>query len=309
MSQLRDGPHFDYGPSEDGYRTFSDTGEDGSRGVLILALVLGVLLIFAAVIWNTYRQGVRPADGGLPVIAGDEGPYKRAPEDPGGLQVAGQDRGLYNQMDGLGDPAVVSASAVRNPVDLRRSEPTLSGGLDDLPPLEGEGEQPAAPQPLNADQPMQTAEMTADIKSSSAMDGLDPRDTQLAQTGVRTAALQPVALPSTRNEAERRSATSLSMPEPALAALEPSAFDISGPFLVQLLAARSEPAVEAEWRKIKAAHPRLYAGAALKIQRADLGARGIFYRLRLGQFTSRDRAQAFCAGVKSTGRDCIVIGG
>ena len=93
MSRSGSSPNFDFGPYEDEYRGFDVREDDSGRGPLILFLALGVLLIFAAVVWNTYRQGVRPSEGGLPVIAGDEGPYKRVPEERGGSEVAGQGKG------------------------------------------------------------------------------------------------------------------------------------------------------------------------------------------------------------------------
>ena len=45
----------------------------------------------------------------------------------------------------------------------------------------------------------------------------------------------------------------------------------------------------------------------MSIERADLGARGVFYRLRAGAFGSREGASDFCDAYKSTGGDCIVV--
>ena len=159
MSRAQNGPDYDFGPYEDEYRGFEIRDDDSGRGPLILILALGVLLIFAGVVWNTYRQGVRPAEGGLPVIASDDAPYKRSPDERGGLEVAGQDKGYYDSMDGLGDPAVQQAAA-RDPVDIRRrSSPALDGGP--LPPIESSDEPSnivyaeAAPEPAE-DEPQIT---------------------------------------------------------------------------------------------------------------------------------------------------------
>ncbi len=79
MSRAPREPEYDFGPYEDEYRGFEIRDDETGRGPLILVLALGVLLIFAGVVWNTYRQGVRPTQGGLPVIASDTAPYKRSP--------------------------------------------------------------------------------------------------------------------------------------------------------------------------------------------------------------------------------------
>lgn len=280
MSRVSDGPDYDFGPYEDEYRGFEIRDDETGRGPLILVLALGVLLIFAGVVWNTYRQGIRPTQGGLPVIASNEAPYKRAPDDRGGLEVAGQDNGFYGQMDGLGDPAVVEKASVRNPVDIRRSNPVLSGAPTDLPPVTD-----ASP----AQQPV----------LSAALEGLDDRaSASTATEPVQTASLTPIDL-----------RPSLRVPDPVAARPRISAarFAESGAFQVQLLAVRSEAAAQAEWVKTKNRSPNLYAGAKLDIQRADLGAKGVFYRLRIGAFETRDTAKGFCADVKAAGKDCIVV--
>lgn len=47
------------------FRESTEWEEDAARGPLILALAVGVLLVFGAVVWNTYRQGIH---SGAPVF-------------------------------------------------------------------------------------------------------------------------------------------------------------------------------------------------------------------------------------------------
>ncbi len=287
MSRVSDGPEYDFGPYEDEYRGFEIRDDETGRGPLILVLALGVLLIFAGVVWNTYRQGVRPTEGGLPVIASDETPYKRAPDQRGGFEVAGQENGFYNQMDGLGDPALSQKTSVRNPVEIRRSSPVLSGGPAELPPVE-EGV-PIAPAPV-----------TPVPVRSAALDGLDERALEVAEAPVRTASLGPVDI----TPARERPVVDVTPPQRRSA---DARFASGGAYQVQLMAVRSETAAQSAWTKVRNGAPGLYRGAKLDVQRADLGARGVFFRLRIGSFESRDVAKGFCLDVKATGRDCIVV--
>ena len=275
MSRAQNGPDYDFGPYEDEYRGFEIRDDESGRGPLILILALGVLLIFAGVVWNTYRQGVRPSEGGLPVIASDDAPYKRSPDERGGLEVAGQDKGYYDSMDGLGDPAV-QKTAVRNPVDIRRrSNPALDGGP--LPPVEGAEE---LPEIVTAEAPEQgPAEAT---------------DAPAEETSITLAAVQPLAEPVRPVVAE-------------ISADTVTRFSVSGDYQVQLSALRSEDAARAAWTKYQNSAPDLFLGANLDIQRADLGARGVFYRLRVGSFADRAAAKGFCADVKAAGKDCMVV--
>ena len=86
MGRYRDGGA-DYSPFEDDYRGFEIRDDETARGPLILALAIGVLLVFGAVVWNTYRQGVRSNGAGIPSVIADNTPYKRAPEERGGATV------------------------------------------------------------------------------------------------------------------------------------------------------------------------------------------------------------------------------
>ena len=283
MSRANQEPDYDFGPYEDEYRGFEVRDDETGRGPLILVLAMGVLLIFAGVVWNTYRQGVRATDGGLPIIASDETPFKRSPDEQGGLEIAGQDKAYYGSMDGLGDPALegeqrLQVAAPRNPIDIRRRDPVLQGGPDALPPIEDAPETPSriiyaeadrpASTPVTNEQPIQIAAATTPVMEESLP----------AITEYETGIADPV-----------------------------SRFASSGAFQVQLSALSSEDAAQAAWTRVKNTAPDLFAGANLDIQRADLGARGVFYRLRIGSFANRDAAKGFCADVKATGKDCMVV--
>ena len=273
MSRARSESDYDFGPYEDEYRGFEIRDDDSGRGPLILILALGVLLIFAGVVWNTYRQGVRPTEGGLPVIASDDAPYKRSPDERGGLEIAGQDKAYYDQMDGVGDPAV-QRTAVRNPVDIRRRDPVLDGGPPELPAAEG---QEAPPRIVYGE-------------AETAPELITPEE----EPAIRIAAVQPVV-----------DSGPASIVETAVAPT--SRFAANGDFQVQLSALRSEDAAHTAWSRIQSSAPDLFVGANLDIQRADLGARGVFYRLRVGSFSDRAAAKGFCADVKATGKDCMVV--
>ena len=269
MSRANREPDYDFGPYEDEYRGFEIRDDETGRGPLILVLALGVLLIFAGVVWNTYRQGVRPTEGGLPVIASDTAPYKRSPDERGGLEVAGQDKGYYDSMDGLGDPALQQAAA-RNPIDIRRRNPVLDGGPSELPPVEG------------ADSPPKIVFGEASNRAETPVE---------EEPEIKIAAMQPVIEESL----------------PPVAAPAPSRFVAAGSYQVQLSALRSEDAARSAWTQIQSSAPDLFVGANLDIQRADLGAKGVFYRLRIGSFADRAAAKGFCADVKAAGKDCMVV--
>jgi hypothetical protein len=83
-------------------------------------------------------------------------------------------------------------------------------------------------------------------------------------------------------------------------------FAANGRYVAQLAALQSEAGVEAAWRRYASRAPDLFAHAQLDVERADLGQRGIYYRVRAGYFTDRENAARFCARIRQMGQDCVV---
>lgn len=87
----------------------------------------------------------------------------------------------------------------------------------------------------------------------------------------------------------------------------PPAFVSNGPYLAQVAALQSEPAVQQAWARLSSRAPDLFARAHLDVERADLGQRGVYYRVRAGYFADRGNAGRFCDRIKQMGQDCIVV--
>lgn len=84
----------------------------------------------------------------------------------------------------------------------------------------------------------------------------------------------------------------------------PPAASTAGGYVVQLAAFRDEASARAEFRKLQKKYTAL-AGLSADIQRADLGAKGIYYRLR-GGYMDKAKASDLCAGLKAQGQACLV---
>ncbi|WP_395647943.1 SPOR domain-containing protein [Terricaulis sp.] len=84
-------------------------------------------------------------------------------------------------------------------------------------------------------------------------------------------------------------------------------FVSNGPYVAQVAALQSEAAVEPSWRRLSSRAPQLFARAQLDVERADLGARGVYYRVRAGYFADRENAARFCERIRQMGQDCIAV--
>jgi hypothetical protein len=91
----------------------------------------------------------------------------------------------------------------------------------------------------------------------------------------------------------------------APAAVAPRSDPADGAFFVQLLAGRSEAAALGEWPRLRESNPEL-ADLSPRVVRAELGARGVFYRLRAGPLESEEQARRICFALGTRGQSCFV---
>jgi hypothetical protein len=78
-----------------------------------------------------------------------------------------------------------------------------------------------------------------------------------------------------------------------------------GGFLVQVSSQRSEETALTTFRELQRRYPGILGDRAPDIQRADLGDRGVYFRVRVG-YPTRDAAIDMCENLKAAGGDCIL---
>jgi cell division septation protein DedD len=79
-----------------------------------------------------------------------------------------------------------------------------------------------------------------------------------------------------------------------------------GSYAVQVSSQRSEADAQSSFRDLQAKYPSVLGGREPIIRRADLGAKGIYFRAMVGPFTSSDQASELCSNLKAAGGSCIV---
>jgi len=92
--------------------------------------------------------------------------------------------------------------------------------------------------------------------------------------------------------------------EPAPAVEAPAPRKMTG-WSVQLASATTEDAAWSTWKKMQSRNKAL-AAADPVVVRADLGAKGVFYRVRLVGFDSQEDAGRACSKLKSKGVKCYI---
>lgn len=79
-----------------------------------------------------------------------------------------------------------------------------------------------------------------------------------------------------------------------------------GGYAVQVSSQRSEAEAEAAFRALQAKYPQELGSRRPMVRRADLGAKGVYYRALVGPFASGEQATELCSKLKAAGGSCII---
>lgn len=93
--------------------------------------------------------------------------------------------------------------------------------------------------------------------------------------------------------------------EKRVAAVAPAAGG-SAARVVQLGAVRTEAAAKAEWTRLQSKYRPQLGSLQSQIEQADLGARGIYWRIRGGS-VSAEQGSKICETLKAAGQSCMVV--
>ncbi len=77
-------------------------------------------------------------------------------------------------------------------------------------------------------------------------------------------------------------------------------------YLVQVSSQKNEADVQASYRALQNKFPAALGSRPPVIKRADLGAKGVYYRTMVGPFGSTEEAAQFCGNLKSAGGQCVI---
>lgn len=170
---------------------------------------------------------------------------------------------------------------------------------------EGRGTAPVEEETGAAAETAGSAEPAGDLAGEPApveITPITPEALDLAEQGpeLPSAPEEPAA------EAETAPAPETATAEEAAPAAPDSKIAQSGQYLIQLLSVKDEAGARGAWAKLQGKYPELLGGETLNLQQADLGERGIYYRVRTGAFDSKAGANALCGKLKAAGQDCIV---
>jgi len=187
--------------------------------------------------------------------------------------------------------------------------PDVTAISDEAPAPAQVAQAPAAPEAPASPATDETEATVPDMAESPAEEAPELRASaepaepaapeESAPTSITPPALQAEAeAPAAEPAPEKTVAAEPAAPAPAAAS--------GGAYVVQIMALREEGAAKTAWATLQKKHPAILGGHALDIEKADLGDKGTFYRIRAAGFETKADAQSACSSLKSAGQDCLV---
>jgi hypothetical protein len=308
-------------PSEnfDLYDAVEDDEEERSRLPLLIIVALLVLAAFTGVVWLAYNQGVQSGRSGAPVIvSAPAGPVKTAGDaNSGQTPYAGLK--VYDKPVPPDEEAESSTLAAPPPPVPDNPAPVAQSPQPPPPPEvrlgEGAPEKPAAAVATQAPPALPPAAKAAPPASTAVSSPVKaaPVTAPAKAPPVVAAATPPKATQAPAPLQQHSAAATLASQSPAqipaaLAAAAPSQTKPGaggGRAMLQIGAYESEDLAKSAWMAFQSKHAGSLAGATSDIQRADLGSKGIWYRLRVGPFADKSAANTVCDKLKAEGAGCF----
>ena len=304
-------------------------------------IVLGLLVLggVGAGGWYFMNQQGDQDVASVPVVRADSKPVKVRPEKPGGMTVPNQDKLVY---DRLGDPAGDSSQVERLlPPPEEPQEPPMEEMAEETPKPMPETMPAPTKEAAGSETPEMTAEngpMKLDPPKMDAAKEMVEKTMEEPKSPFPLKTVGDVPKPPKMAEAPKKveppkmeaPVTVKKLPEPKVAPkplplkkvveapkpVEPAPMPkkvvppmpkAGGKYKLQLASVKDEGRAKAEWTRLLKKNNDLLGKLSMDIQRADLGQKGIFYRLRADGFPDKAEAANVCKALKARKVGCLVV--
>lgn len=264
----------------------------------LLGGLMGLLAItgIAGITWYAVTDGGgKDTAGPAPLIKAETAPVKVRPQKPGGMEVLNRDKQVYSRISGAEAPAKPARLQPPPEIPVARPEaPAKTGEEGTVASATPEPDRPNLEQLLPPPPPQPKPIAT---QSPPAPEPAPVSKTVAAPPPPAQAAKAEKAAPPAGEKQDIAAAAK------QVAAVAPKA----GGHRIQLLASRSEAKAKLARKRIQKDHGKLLSGLAFTVDRADLGKRGVFYRLRAGPLPDRAAAEKLCARFKARKLECMIV--
>jgi len=311
----------------------SDPTKAGSTLKSRSAVMVGAALLGAIALGGVLALAYKQSGGGLgseppPLVQADSTPVKAAPDQPGGKQFPHKNKLIYDRLQNADEPAGEKLVPRQEDVAVPALPGSDTGGTpaavattDPAPPTTQAvpGAMPVAAvndlsMPEGGPRKVRTMVVRPDGSVEAAAVPAPPAEAAQPQAAAGNPQSLAAAPPPPANAAPQETA-SVPAPEakpkpPAqqTAAAAPKAAAKPKEYVVQVGSKKNQTDALASFADIQQKYPTLLGSYRPIVQKANLGAKGTWYRLRIGPVADKTAANKLCSQLKSQGLpDCLVV--
>ena len=316
--------------------------EEQESGIFRWMSALVVLLAvagFFGLAWYAYKSGGEATDEkDVELVKADKSPVKETPANPGGMQIPNQDKTVYGLISGNKTerptverilPAPEEPIARGNDTETWMSDKAknkITGTQDSAANTAATTEVASADvkkteqfNPLQAQviqtEPKTPPAETKSVASVPAVTPLVPAETTAPKSivtipsnpassqDVKKETVAPKAAVPVADSEEEDASEKEDAPAPKA---EPAVKLPAKGARAQLGAYKSESEAKSNWAKLSKQFATEIGSKEHYIIRADLGEKGVYYRLQVAPFASAKEAEQFCLTFVSAGQNCFL---
>jgi len=269
----------------------------------------------------------------VPIVHANKDPIKVKPEKPGGMKVPDRDKLIYERLGTGAKKPQAPVEKLLPPAEAPMPPPTDPQALKAKPlePVKTVAK-PSTEPPPPLKSPLPSVERLAPPPSPQKVEKVVPKNMLPKKPAAKVVERIPppsapteVILPEKKMTQKLAAKKEPSKPLPPIESLlsdkpakEPAAKEkatakqalktVAGkPYHVQLAAVRSRAIAEKEWKRIQKKNNDVLGKLSLSVMRADLGAKGVYFRLRAGPIPSVSQARTLCKKLAARKVPCLVI--
>lgn len=277
---------------------------EARKPVYASGIVIALVAVLGSVIWYSYpRETAQREVMNTPIVRADASDYRVAPIEPGGMAVPYRESTVFNTLRSEEGTETAKVENLLPQPERPVSRDELFAGLK----VE-DAAQAAAPAPGVTEAVATTTTATTETTTETTTAKIEPAVVEAAPAVV---AEKPIVTEKVETVAsvEKKVADTVSKTEPAAGVQkidDKPAKASAGGFYVQLGSVRARDGASGEWKKLQKSFSAL-SPLTMRVQEANLGDKGLFYRIQGGPVTEAE-AKAICKSVSAQKPGgCLVV--
>lgn len=224
----------------------------------------------------------------IPVIRRPQEQVKVPPVEPGGVEISNQEKTVYDIIERK--PENTDRVNVLPPAEQPNAD-AIEALVEEVAPIAAPAEETPVIKPESLSTP-KVAETT--MPAETAQPTAEPAEST-------TAFREPVTTPApAKAEAAQPKQTETAAAKPGIAKTEIA----KGAWQIQLMSSPNRAAVEKSWKTMSSKY-KVLKDLPYEVSSADLGKKGTYYRLKAGNFATKEEATALCNKLKAAGGSCF----